>query len=68
MRNNWIIDVLADLKAFAVSNELPKLAEQLDDAAIIAMTEIAVAGEEEAESSYGFTNDDGGNPGVARVR
>ncbi|MDF1729069.1 MAG: hypothetical protein P1U53_15115 [Sulfitobacter sp.] len=39
-RNDWILDVLADLKSFALSNELPQLAEQLDDTALIAMAEI----------------------------
>lgn len=41
MRNDWILDVLADLKTFALSNGLPALAEQLDDTALIAMAEIA---------------------------
>jgi len=41
MRRDWILDVLADLKAFAATNELPVLAGQLDDAAIVAATEIA---------------------------
>lgn len=41
MRSDWILDVLADLRTFAESNNLPVLAEQLDDTAIIALTEIA---------------------------
>ena len=41
MRNDWILDVLADLKTFALSVELPALAEQLDDTAIVALAEIA---------------------------
>ena len=41
MRSDWILDVLADLKAFALSNDLPGLAEQLDDTAIVALSEIA---------------------------
>ena len=41
MRSDWILDVLADLKAFALSIDLPALAEQLDDTAIVAMAEIA---------------------------
>lgn len=41
MKSEWIIDVLADLKLFAELNELPLLAEQLDDTAIVALTEIA---------------------------
>ena len=41
MSHNWILDVLADLKAFAQQNELVALAEQLDDATLIAATELA---------------------------
>jgi hypothetical protein len=41
MRSDWILDVLTDLKTFATSNELPVLAEQLDDTAIVALAEIA---------------------------
>jgi hypothetical protein len=43
MRNDWIIDVLADLKFFAHANGLPALAEQLDDATLVAASEIALA-------------------------
>ncbi|MBB4174792.1 hypothetical protein [Sulfitobacter noctilucicola] len=41
MRSDWILDVLADLKTFALSVDLHALAEQLDDTAIVAMAEIA---------------------------
>lgn len=41
MRSDWILDVLTDLKTFARANGMPALAEQLDDTAIVAMTEIA---------------------------
>lgn len=41
MRHDWILDVLADLKAFALSADLTTLAEQLDDTALIALAEIA---------------------------
>jgi hypothetical protein len=37
----WIIDVLADLKAFAEQNDLPLLAAQLGETALLAMVEIA---------------------------
>ena len=36
----WMIDVLADLRKFAVNNSMVKLAEQLDDAIHIAATEM----------------------------
>lgn len=41
MRSDWILDVLADLKTFALSIDLPVLAEQLDDTALVALAEIA---------------------------
>jgi len=41
MANDWIIDVLADLRTYADSNGLFALAGQLDDATLIAATEIA---------------------------
>ena len=41
MSINWILDVLADLKSFAVRNELGALAEQLDDTTLVAAAEIA---------------------------
>ncbi|WP_159089124.1 hypothetical protein [Tateyamaria sp. Alg231-49] len=41
MRSDWILDVLTDLKTFAWANNMPILAEQLDDSAIVAMAEIA---------------------------
>lgn len=40
MKNEWILDVLADLKLFARKNGLVALAEQLDDTTLIAATEL----------------------------
>ncbi len=40
MGHDWIIDVLTDLKNFARQNDLPVLAELLDDAALVAAAEI----------------------------
>lgn len=40
MANDWILDVLADLRAFATKNGLSKTAEQLDDATLIATLEL----------------------------
>ncbi len=39
--NDWILDVLSDLKSFATANGLSSLAEQLDDTTLIAAAEIA---------------------------
>jgi len=41
MVNGWIVDVLADLHDHATRNRLDLLAEQLEDAMLIAATEIA---------------------------
>lgn len=41
MGHEWIIDVLADLKSFAKQNDLPLLAVQLEDTALVASAEIA---------------------------
>ena len=52
MRSDWIIDVLADLRSFAQANDLPLLAEQLDDTAHIATAEIATRDEGSAERGH----------------
>ena len=41
MSNTWILDVLADLRSFALRNDLSALAEQLDDTTLVAATELA---------------------------
>jgi len=41
MANDWILDVLADLKQFAARNDLTALAAQLDHTAVVAANEIA---------------------------
>ena len=41
MTHSWILDVLDDLKSFAALNDLPVLAGQLGDAAIVAEAELA---------------------------
>lgn len=40
MGHDWIIDVLADLKSFASTNDLPLLAEHLEEIALTARQEI----------------------------
>jgi hypothetical protein len=40
MGHEWIIDVLADLKSFAKTNDLPILAAQLEETAFVASAEI----------------------------
>lgn len=41
MQHDWILDVLADLKAYAVKNGLTALAHELDEATLIAAAESA---------------------------
>ena len=41
MSNDWIVDVLTDLRAFAQANGLPKLTGSLEAAAGVALLEIA---------------------------
>ena len=41
MANDWIIDVLSDLKTYATKNGLSALSRQLEDTTLIAATEIA---------------------------
>ncbi len=41
MTENWMIDVLADLRKFAKTNKMGKLVEQLDDTIHIAAIEMA---------------------------
>lgn len=45
MQNEWILDVLTDLRTFAHLNGLSVLAEYLDDTRLVAATELASAGE-----------------------
>ncbi len=41
MQNEWLLDVLSDLKSFAAANGLPKLAAQLDRTRAVAVTEMS---------------------------
>ncbi len=43
MKHDWILDVLADLEAFANANDLKALAEHLDETRLIAASEIVSA-------------------------
>ena len=52
MRSDWVLDVLADLRNFAQANDLPKLAEQLDDTALIATAEFATRDERSAKRGH----------------
>lgn len=41
MQDKWIVDVLSDLMAYAEENGLSVTADWLDDARLVALTEIA---------------------------
>lgn len=41
MHYDWILDVLSDMRNFALANDLPALASQLQETAVIAAAEIA---------------------------
>ncbi len=42
MTNEWIIDVLADLRQYALRHHYMALAEQLDDAIVVAAGELMI--------------------------
>ena len=65
MRSDWILDVLTDLKTFATANDLPVLAEQLDDTAIVALAEIAALHERTQSKSHGDDQSSGGSISAA---
>ncbi len=44
MGQDWILDVLTDLKTFARANGLPSLAAQLEDATFVAQAEMTSLG------------------------
>lgn len=45
MKQDWVLDVLSDLKAFAQQNGMFTLAEHLDDTLIVAAAELAADGD-----------------------
>ncbi len=68
-KNDWILDVLADLKAFASSNGLFAISEQLDDTMLIAANELASQKEEVCAPAHGQakpTGSDFGGSGCHR--
>lgn len=59
MSNEWIIDVLTDLMAYARRNDLMVTAEALDDARLVALTEIASAADRKAEMMQSYERQPG---------
>lgn len=56
MKSDWILDVLNDLRTYAKDNDLLALAEQFDDIAIIALSEISSKIETERANDDHTTN------------
>ena len=54
MQNEWILDVLADLRTFARQNGLGVLAEQIDDTRLVAAAELASTGTSPREGTIGY--------------
>lgn len=65
MQSDWILDVLADLRTFALSRDLPLLAEHLDDTALIALAEIATLQERNSGGAHGYNTKARGHIGDA---
>ncbi|RMD88859.1 MAG: hypothetical protein D6811_13235 [Alphaproteobacteria bacterium] len=70
MGHDWILDVLADLKAYACTNGLAALAAQLDETILVAAAEgvasgkgtpLAAMGDEPAAGSIHRAVERGGN-------
>jgi hypothetical protein len=51
MKLDWILEVLSDLKKFSSDNDMKLLAEQLDDAHMIALMEVSQASEKKKSES-----------------
>ena len=64
MTNDWILDVLADLKTFADTNGLGALSLQLDETATIAAAEISSRSIRVKTEAYGDADLD--TPGAGR--
>ncbi len=50
MKNDWMIDVLTDLRQYALRNYYINLAEQIDDAIVVAAVELKANTEHCSES------------------
>jgi hypothetical protein len=66
MAQDWIIDVLADLRQYAARNYHVRLAEQLDDAIVVAAAELHAA--ETAPDPEAFRDSRGAAATVAPIR
>lgn len=56
MCNDWMIDVLKDMRQVALKNAMLNLAEQLDDAIVVAALELKERGEISTVEEYDREN------------
>lgn len=56
MCNDWMIDVLKDMRQVALKNAMPGLAEQLDDAIVVAALELNERGDVTTVEEYDREN------------
>ncbi|MCI2400448.1 hypothetical protein [Aliiroseovarius subalbicans] len=68
MANEWIIDVLTDLKAFAERNGLEATVDVLDDARLVALAELASSAGGKAETTRAHESDTRDHPGLIAGR
>ena len=68
MQNEWILDVLTDLKTFAQKNDLTALAEQLDDTTLVAATELMTLDGKTRPRVSANGGSAGKDPGTYRAR
>ena len=64
MSQEWMIDVLTDLRTFAHKNGLIALAEQLEDTILVAESDLTAREHDRAGAGHGHTADTG--PGSYR--
>lgn len=65
MTNDWIIDVLTDLKKFSASNSMGQLAEQLDDTILVATSTLRSSGRT-VRQVVGESDQTGGHAGPSQ--
>ena len=53
MQNEWILDVIADVRSFARQNNLPDLASHMDTAWLLASAEIASLSKDDTADERG---------------
>ena len=64
MLQDWMIDVLADLRSFAQQNGMKTLSEQLDDTILVAAAELSQEAHVRHVTTPGYKARDGaGSPG-----